>query len=501
MTSTIGFLSFFYLIRGSEGGSAGYLYSPDSSKGEKPSDVSPVIDYVKPERRIGEKQKDYEERISHPHFLSKEESEDRIVEFYAAWCGHCQHYKPKYIKIARDVNKVKTLTFHAVPCPVHGKICKDQNVSGYPTVKFFPAGSDKGVVLKHSISARDILNDFLHVDINEVQSKSIQSGNLRVTRDKVEIKSQTSQSFSHSVFRDAGLSFDFGLRSSTFVTSEASRSKVLLRWLDLVVKSVPVEMSLVKNHAETIMTADIDTIFQSESDLLKYLPDNSEVGWSRNCSKGVSGAGYTCGLWELFHIITIGVIEWNLVSHDRIATEDAADAIRDYIEYFFMCNECRKNFLTMYDACQFQRCERLSSDVSDDAMGSWKQLPLWLWEVHNDVNVRLLTEERKDKGLSEATLEEVQMARWPSNRDCPSCWLDGGGWNEDEVYNFLHSHYWGGTKSDLTDSAVKKSIRVITSTLEIVHVKLFFAACGILWFLYHQRRKRILVSLRRQKSN
>lgn len=501
--ASIGVLLFFYLTQGSvSGGKAGYLYSPDPSKGEKLSDVSPIIDYVQPERRIGESQKDYDERRSHPLFLTKEEKEDRIVEFYAAWCGHCQHYKPKYIKIARDVNKVRTLTFHAVPCPIHGKICKDQNVRGYPTVKFFPAGSDEGVVLKHSIGANGILIDFLHVDKTEVESKlKGKEKTLRNATDKKNTKQQpTDSTTSGSVFGDAALSLYFGLKSSVYVTPDASRSRVLRRWLELLVKSLPVEMSTLKDHATTLMTVDIDETFQSETKLLQYLPDKSQVGWSENCSKGVSGAGYTCGLWELFHILTIGVVEWNVKSQDRIATTDAADAIRDYVEYFFMCDECRQNFLTMYDACQFQRCERLNSDVSDDAMESWKQLPLWLWETHNDVNVRLMAEERKEKGLPQATLEQMQMARWPSTRDCPSCWMEGGGWDEEEVYKMLHSYYWG-TKSVFMNDIAEEYTRVrIASSQEFIYLKSFVALCCILWFLYYQKQKRMLVSVQRRKS-
>jgi len=507
MTNNIALFLLFYFIKGSLAAhKAGYLYRPDTSKGEKPSDVSPVIDYVQPEKRIGEKQKDYQERVSHPLFLSKEETEDRIVEFYAAWCGHCQHYKPKYIQIAREVNQVRHLTFHAVPCPIHGQICKDQNVKGYPTVKFFPAGSDKGVDLKHNIDARSILMDYLDVDDNEVASKlAADKGKVRDARYYYKGKTATKQKTLHyssdnSVFGDAALSFAYGLKSSATIPFDASRSKVLLRWLDLVIKSVPLEMSNVKDHVKILMTVDIDKTFQSEANLLQYLPDMSQVGWSRNCAKGVSGSGYTCGLWELFHIITIGVVEWNLLSSDRIATADAADVIRDYVEYFFMCDDCRKNFLTIYDACQFQRCERLTSGVSDDAVDSWKQLPLWLWETHNDVNVRLSAEERKDQGLTKASPEELQMARWPSIEDCPSCWLEGGGWDEDEIYNFLHLHYWENKSVVNINSAGKNTIRV-SSILEFVHVEIILVSCCIVWFLYYRRQKRILVSVRRQKSN
>lgn len=121
--------------------------------------------------------------------------------------------------------------------------------------------------------------------------------------------------------------------------------------------------------------------------MLKFVSKKKVSSWSQNCSKGVNGAGYTCGLWELFHIVTVGIVQWNIASeHDRVSTLDAADTIRDYIEHYFTCDECRKNFIAMYEACQFQRCDRLSKKVSEDAIKTWKQLPLWLWETHNDVS-------------------------------------------------------------------------------------------------------------------
>jgi len=219
------------------------------------------------------------------------------------------------------------------------------------------------------------------------------------------------------------------------------QSKVLRKWLDIINKSVPVTMKSVKEDAMTV-EYHFDEITTSEDNLLKYVSTKTKKSWSGNCSKGAIEAGYTCGLWELFHIVTVGIVQWNIMAHDRISTLDAAEILKDYIENYFTCDECRKNFVTMYDACQFQRCERLSTNVSDEEMMNWKQLPLWLWETHNDVNVRILREERKDRGLPIATFAEEQQARWPSMDACSKCWLDGGGWEEDAVYEYLRSHYW-----------------------------------------------------------
>merc|ERR1712151_1088057 len=99
--------------------------------------------------------------------------------------------------------------------------------------------------------------------------------------------------------------------------------------------------------------------------------------------------GYTCGLWELLHIVTIGASERyfaGYVDGYKVSTKDAGHTIRNFILNFFACSQCRKNFITMYDNCGFDHCTKLTNDEppklnKDIAM----KLPLWFWQVHNGV--------------------------------------------------------------------------------------------------------------------
>jgi hypothetical protein len=59
---------------------SGYLYSPGPDDKEAPSDVAPIMDYMRPDKLLLENKSDYEERINHPLFLSDRENEDRLVE-------------------------------------------------------------------------------------------------------------------------------------------------------------------------------------------------------------------------------------------------------------------------------------------------------------------------------------------------------------------------------------------------------------------------------------
>lgn len=93
----------------------------------------------------------------------------------------------------------------------------------------------------------------------------------------------------------------------------------------------------------------------------------------------------------------------------------ALQVIRDYVENFFGCSQCRSHFLAMYDNCTFGRCSISDSDVSNEL------LVLWLWQLHNSVNVRVGMESAASKSQS-FTWQDYQDKLWPNERDCSACW-------------------------------------------------------------------------------
>lgn len=123
--------------------------------------------------------------------------------------------------------------------------------------------------------------------------------------------------------------------------------------------------------------------------------------------------------------------------------EEVADLLASYVTEFFACEVCRRNFLSNFEACSQDRCHRLGS--SQESEKEWKQLPLWLWEEHNDVNIRLKREkkEREQGGIEvQLSSEETWDARWPSRYDCPACWHDDGTWDDEIIYKYLRIKYW-----------------------------------------------------------
>ncbi|XP_067846836.1 sulfhydryl oxidase 1 [Heptranchias perlo] len=67
-----------------------------------------------------------------------------LVEFYASWCGHCIDFAPLWKSLASDIKEWKpALSLAAVNCAnsKNAKMCRNFEVSTYPTIKFFKAFS------------------------------------------------------------------------------------------------------------------------------------------------------------------------------------------------------------------------------------------------------------------------------------------------------------------------------------------------------------------------
>ncbi|KAF7289412.1 Protein disulfide isomerase [Mycena chlorophos] len=68
-------------------------------------------------------------------------NETSMVAFVAPWCGHCQRMAPEYSKAALGLHPL--IPFYAVDCDAdqNKRLCAEQGVQGFPTVKMFPRGA------------------------------------------------------------------------------------------------------------------------------------------------------------------------------------------------------------------------------------------------------------------------------------------------------------------------------------------------------------------------
>ncbi|KAJ7723401.1 protein disulfide isomerase [Mycena metata] len=64
-----------------------------------------------------------------------------FVKFYAPWCGHCKKLAPVWKQLAKAMTGKVTIA--EVNCEAHEKLCKSQDVGGYPMLVYYPPGAPK----------------------------------------------------------------------------------------------------------------------------------------------------------------------------------------------------------------------------------------------------------------------------------------------------------------------------------------------------------------------
>ena len=270
-----------------------------------------------------------------------------------------------------------TVEVHAVSCKVHTQLCQNFDVHTYPQVHLFAEGATNTTarIVSKRLHPFVVLNRLGIQSDHFPDSKDIPAVRLRSRKKKPPgIFARTKK----DIFDDAFRAFDFNMRNGIFVgkgpLKHDSRS-ALRNWLELLRMTLPPGWKI--RPVINAILDDFKAATTDEENLVRILDkfDPPEPKFSESCTKGMPGLGYTCGLWGLFHIMSIGVVQWNaLVDQDSpqilISTMHAADTLRGFIEHFFACEECRTHFLAEYDTCALDRCNRLSPDhtkVSESA--------------------------------------------------------------------------------------------------------------------------------------
>ncbi|XP_064167232.1 dnaJ homolog subfamily C member 10 [Anguilla rostrata] len=77
-----------------------------------------------------------------------------VLDFYAPWCGPCQHFAPEFELLARMLKG--SVRAGKVDCQAHSQTCMNAGIRAYPTVRFYPyLGTNKRDQGGEYINSRD----------------------------------------------------------------------------------------------------------------------------------------------------------------------------------------------------------------------------------------------------------------------------------------------------------------------------------------------------------
>uniref|UniRef100_A0A8K9XZH2 DnaJ homolog subfamily C member 10 n=1 Tax=Oncorhynchus mykiss TaxID=8022 RepID=A0A8K9XZH2_ONCMY len=92
-----------------------------------------------------------------------------VVDFYAPWCGPCQHFAPEFEVLARMVKG--SVRAGKVDCQAHYQTCQSAGITAYPSVRFYPhLGTKKRDQGGEHVNSRDANNiaDVLHQRLQQL---------------------------------------------------------------------------------------------------------------------------------------------------------------------------------------------------------------------------------------------------------------------------------------------------------------------------------------------
>ncbi|XP_014681448.1 PREDICTED: sulfhydryl oxidase 1-like [Priapulus caudatus] len=156
------------------------------------------------------------------------------------------------------------------------------------------------------------------------------------------------------------------------------------------------------------------------------------VGWVACRGSQPRYRGYTCGLWQMFHSLTVAAEAANRSMNSGLQSSPSSPAtdplevlhaMRSFVRHFFGCQVCRQNFLN-------HESVTMETDVHDH-----EGAMLWMWRVHNSVNRRL------SGAFSEDPLSP--KVQFPVESACPLC-HGKVGWRPGDVLYYLRQMYGAG---------------------------------------------------------
>jgi hypothetical protein len=321
-----------------------------------------------------------------------------------------------FCEIAEEQHTEKmAIRFGAVNCAAFNGLCRQNHVEGYPTVKAF-GFQDVGNGTSLSSRTKEAINKWIRERVsahggaqgtNEAHENPWlgAEGIATPTKDSPLKRVNDERVLRH---RDAMTALQFAFDKEVFLGVETLGTDSLMHlksFLRLLALSLPgrdyrKRFTELYDDVKDRMSLTVDEWSGTMKRLNPTMLSEAPLHWEL-CP------GYTCGLWTLFHILSV---QSGFQGTSPVVT---MEAVRGFVESFFGCAACRSHFLDSYENCRHGRCDITESDVDNRA------LVLWLWRLHNAVNLRVGMEAGGTAGRTRGNYTELL---WPSVSACPACW-------------------------------------------------------------------------------
>uniref|UniRef100_A0A7S0A417 Sulfhydryl oxidase n=1 Tax=Pyrodinium bahamense TaxID=73915 RepID=A0A7S0A417_9DINO len=407
-----------------------------------------------------------------------------LVDFYAPWCPHCQHFAPEYERLALAVNRFENdiaanagarprILCAEVDCVRSAGTCNRFGIHSFPTLLWgkksdWLNGSVQEVHSGYETAeaAGDWINKRLNIRIDPSKISRQEVIRLRFPSSKEQSPSKPEKpAVARADVWDAQLATALLLRGAFaehyFPPARGAGPKeTLLDFIALLAERFPEARQTAGTPCRNSLSALHRTLVANWSNLAMYVegsesvgdgvklfkldPDELEESW-RLCGsdwahyrRGFGACrgtfpgkrGFTCGLWTLFHMLAART--------DDVRASNDTNVVRAMISHFFDCTECREHFL---------KIEFRAEDAKDK-----RSAQLWWWNAHNLVNDRV---GRLEKLYQDGDPLFPKMA-WPTVGLCPDCrnpassasFLQAArrpeapiAWRPDRVMDFLDSFY------------------------------------------------------------
>ncbi|KAL3666733.1 hypothetical protein V7S43_008356 [Phytophthora oleae] len=412
-----------------------------------------------------------------------------LVDFYSPWCPHCRQFGPQWEEVANVYGSVESIQFGAVDCTRQNEICDREDVHAYPGVKMYhvPSASEEAISMPHAgnVYARHVakwLEETLKensmgplIDVDKVYPKNPLRNDLKRKEfkfgDPIEpLHDDRSVEMQLKRLKDAGTTALFILEDGVFMGTTVlagERYEAAVTWVKTLAGAFPMK----ENRAAFAVLVDMmnDKEQWKQADWTNMLEN-----WKISANKRSYPANlfsskddlalcttYTCGLWTLFHSLTVSGV-------GQLKSSEIMSAIRLVVKHFFGCEECKRHFLQANPESVITKLALRDEDGP-------QAVAFWIWTMHNTVN------------------KVLGKPRWPTNLSCTNCYatndqpqsLDPAQLNAEDIVAYIRSVYKIETNASVRLQAAGTSSWFSMGALAAV--ALLFVICRTL-FQQHKHR-------------